>query len=71
MGFSLPSLMVDGFTQLVDSGREVFYIFFSVAHQPLVGHGLLIIEVSRTRSDTPHSVGLLLKNDQPDAGNST
>ena len=28
------------------------------AQQPPVGHGLLILEVSRSHSDTPHSVGL-------------
>jgi hypothetical protein len=32
---------------------------FCVAPQPLLGHGLLIIEASRSHSDTPHSVGLL------------
>jgi hypothetical protein len=41
-------------------------LFFSpMAQQPLVGHGLLIIEASRSHSDTPHSVGLLWKSDQP------
>ena len=32
-----------------------------------VGQGLLIIEASRSHSDTPHSVGLLWTSDQPDA----
>jgi hypothetical protein len=32
------------------------------------GQGLLIIEASRSQSDTPHSVGLTWKSDQPDAG---
>jgi hypothetical protein len=32
-----------------------------------VGQGLLIIEASRSHSDTPYSVGLLWKSDQPDA----
>jgi len=40
-----------------------------MAQQPLVGQGLLIIEVSRSHSDTPHSVGLLWTSDQPDAEN--
>jgi hypothetical protein len=31
-----------------------------MAHQPLVGHALLIIESSRSHSDTPNSVRLLL-----------
>jgi hypothetical protein len=40
--------------------------FFSLAWQPLVGQGLLIIEASRSHSDTPHSVALLWTSDQPD-----
>jgi hypothetical protein len=38
-----------------------------MAQQPLVGQGLLIIEASRSHSDTPQSVGLLCTSDQPDA----
>ena len=38
-----------------------------MAQQPPVGHGLLIIEASRSHSDTPHSVGLLWASDQPDS----
>jgi hypothetical protein len=38
---------------------------FSLARQSPVCHGILIIEVSRSHSDTPHSVGLLWTNDQP------
>ena len=38
-----------------------------MAHQPLAGQGLLIIEASRSHSDTPHSVGLLWTSDQHDA----
>ena len=34
------------------------YFFFTTAQQPPVGQGLLIIEVSRSHSDTPQSVGL-------------
>jgi hypothetical protein len=41
------------------------------ARQPLVGQGLLIIEASRSHSDTPHSVGLFWTSDQPDAETST
>ena len=40
--------------------------FFSMAQQPLVGQGLLIIEALRSHSDTPHAVGLLWARDQPD-----
>jgi len=32
-----------------------------------MGRGLLIIEASRSHSETPHSVGLLWTGDQPDA----
>ena len=42
-----------------------FVIFFFMARQPLVGQGLLIIETSRSHSDTPHSVGLLWTSDRP------
>jgi hypothetical protein len=42
-----------------------------VAQQPLGGLGLLIIETSRSHSDTQHTVGLLWTSDQPDAGTST
>jgi hypothetical protein len=42
-----------------------------MAQQPLVGQGLLIIETSRSHSDTPQSVGLLWTSDQPDAETST
>jgi hypothetical protein len=37
-------------------------IFF-MARQPLVGQGFLIVEGSRSHSNTPHSVGLLLMRD--------
>jgi len=39
--------------------------------QPLVGQGLVIIEVSRSHSDTPHSVGLFRTSDRPDTKTST
>jgi hypothetical protein len=42
-------------------------IFFPMARQTLGGLGLLIIEVLRSHSDTPHSVELLWMSDQPDA----
>jgi hypothetical protein len=42
-----------------------------MAQQHPVGHGLLIIEASRSYSDTPHSVGLPWTSDQPDAETST
>jgi len=45
---------------------SLFMLLFT-ARQPLVGQGLLIIEASRSRSDTPHSVVLLWTSDQSDA----
>jgi hypothetical protein len=41
------------------------------AQEPPVCLGLLIIEASRSHSDTPHSVGLLCTSDQPVAQTST
>jgi len=35
--------------------------------QPLVGQVLSIIKISRSHSDTPHSVGLLWTSDQSEA----
>ena len=47
-------------------------LFFHLgAHSPPVGQGLLIVEDSRSHSDTPHSLGLLWTSDQPDAETST
>jgi hypothetical protein len=45
--------------------------FLFMAQQPLVDQGLLIVEASRSRSDTPQSVGLLWTSNQPDAEIST
>jgi hypothetical protein len=42
-----------------------------MAQQPLVGQDLLIMEASRSHSDTPQSVGLLWNSDEPDAETST
>jgi len=43
-------------------------IFFPpMSQQLLAGQGLLIIGASPTRSDKPHSVGLLWTNDQSDS----
>jgi len=38
-----------------------------MAQQSLVGPGLLIIEDSRSHSDTPHSLGFFWASDQPNA----
>jgi hypothetical protein len=42
-----------------------------MAQQPPVGHGVFIIEASRSHSDTPHSVWLLRTSDQPHTRTST
>ena len=42
-----------------------------MTQQPLVGQDLLMIETSRSHSDTPHSIRLLWTSDQPDAVTST
>ena len=42
-----------------------------MVQQPLVGLGPLIVEASRSHSDTPHSVGLLCTSYQPHAETST
>jgi hypothetical protein len=46
-------------------------IFFSMAQQPPLGQVLINIEASRSHPDTPHSVGVLWKSDQPEAETST
>jgi len=48
--------------------RNLGIFFFLIFHDltALMGLGLLVVEVSRSHSDTPHSVGLLWQSDQPD-----
>jgi hypothetical protein len=46
-------------------------LIFSMAQQHLVGQGLFIIKASLSNSDSPNSVGLLCKSDQPDEETST
>jgi hypothetical protein len=43
---------------------RTYVIFFTMAQQPPVGKGLLIVEDSWSLADTPHSVGLLWMSDQ-------
>jgi hypothetical protein len=50
---------------------DLYTSFFSHEAIPPVGQGLLIIEASRSHSDTPYSVGLIWTSDQLDAENST
>jgi len=49
---------------------EMKVFFFHVSTE-LVGLGLLILEVSRSHSDTPQSVGLLWTSHRPVAETST
>jgi len=51
--------------------RSTKYYAHSMARQPVVDQGLLIIEASRSHSDTLRSIGLLWTSDQPDAETST
>jgi hypothetical protein len=51
------------FKKLIFSFRNS--LFFSMRQQHLVGQGLLTAEVSRSHSDTSHSVGLLWTIDHP------
>ena len=57
------------------SGSKIFtvacFLWCNSPPPTPVGQGHLIIEASRSHSDTPHSVGLLWTSDQPDAENST
>ena len=45
--------------------------FFFSGSTNLVDLGLLIVQVTRSHSDTPHSVGLLWTDDRPVAETST
>ena len=47
------------------------HFFCTMTQPPVVVRGLLIIEDSRSHSDTPHSVGLLWASNRPDAEIST
>ena len=51
--------------------QQLVLLFFLWCKQALVGQSVLIIEASRSHSDTPHSVGLLWTSDQPDTVAST
>jgi hypothetical protein len=55
----------------VQAASTILFPLPPMAEQPLLGQGLLIIEVSRLHSETPQSVGLLWTSDQPDAQTST
>jgi len=46
-------------------------ILFSVVQEPLVDQGHLILEASRSHSDTPNTVGLLWTSDKHEAEPST
>jgi hypothetical protein len=48
-----------------------FTKFFSIAQQPLLVQGLIIMQASLSHSDTLHSVWLLWTSDQSDADTST
>jgi hypothetical protein len=55
------------FTEWYVIARLLQTIFFYHGATAILGKGLPIINDSRSRSDTPHSVGLLWTRDHPDA----
>ena len=59
ISYVVPSHQVDGSADCCEPPL--------MEQKPLVGRCLLILEVKRPHSDTPHSVGLLWTGDQPDA----
>jgi hypothetical protein len=62
-------LQLHSLTTTLEGGECTELLFMAL--QPLMGQGLLIIEASRSHSDTPHSVGLLWTSDRPVAETST
>ena len=67
----LPTVIIPHYVyQILVSGRTAIPIFPN-GSTALVGQGLLIVETSRSHSDTPHSVGLPWTSDQPVAETST
>jgi hypothetical protein len=66
---NLLSVLIVGFAFPVTF--FVTNIFGSMAQHSPVGHGLPMIEASRSHSDTPHSVGLLCTSDQPEEETAT
>jgi hypothetical protein len=58
-------------TLISEDIQITFSFLFPMAQEPLVVQGLLIIDASRSHSDTPHLVGLFWMSDQPVAETST
>ena len=68
------SLTADRERPKVDGGTvcgRLLIDFFTMAQLHLVIQDLLVIDASRTHSDTPHGVGLLWTSDQPDGDTTT
>jgi len=55
---------------MLHSEKRLTGLFF-VARHSILGQGLLIVEVSRSHSNTPHSVGLPCTSHQPVAETSS
>jgi len=55
------------YTNAVTNSVIVIVIFIPMLQQPLEGQVLLTVEISRSHSDIPHSVGILSTSDQPNA----
>ena len=71
MWVGLPAIITDFPVVLSTrmSGQQATFngAFYFMAGQPIVGQVLLIVEASRSHSDTPYLVGILWTSDQPDA----
>jgi hypothetical protein len=69
--FPVEALVLRFLLHTILTVRSLSYIYIFMAREPLVGQGPLTVEVLRSYSDTPHSVGLLWTSDQPDRETST
>jgi hypothetical protein len=79
IGFIFFGLIFQNLIRNFTSGRshikQALHIYMTLQHQknffypmvqpPLMGQGLLIVDTSRSHSETSHSAGLLWTSDQP------
>ena len=68
---AMPLMMALHLTQKNNDTNKNIFFFSLVALQPNVGHGLLILGVSRSHTMMHQSVGLLWTSDQLVAETST
>ena len=55
----------------VNAACHIGHVCHRFVSPALVGQGLIIIEASQSHTDTPHAVGLLWMNEEPNAETST